>query len=456
MIDTLNLRLSNVKLYPLTKLIFEKTASKTGTTSFEVDEDTGEVYSSSQIRALMFHDSSTFIPLTKRDSLYIGSSHYTLSYKYNVREDCVDFDFSIPKYLYGTNILQFVKYFGQDYETQYNFLMSFIRSFIKKIAIEVVDMANVSITRIDLCYNQFFNSKFDAFKYLDEQKKLLSKYARSSRNGAVRYDESLTYVTKRYSFKIYHKGTEFRKNDMVKLADRNPTKEGLDNLASVADRILRYEITVRKAQIDYLFKQNKLYNKYLGFYYSESSRKSFRHLQPDFYKRCLKFAERGHNYVCSPVSQFEAIDTGNVFFSVDVFKLIYQFFWDYVAKFQMECKMSVYDVLKKIEAKNNDRDKLPVEFDKMRRKASHNRNMLVSMALLAQYYPLSELRKSNIIGRSQFYKYQSQLKELGLHEKGVLVDVPPPAIDYMEYLAIFGKHHSGVGLLKSSEPLTKK
>jgi len=101
MIDTINLKLSNVKSYPLTKLRFEQTG-KTGQTVVEVNEVTGECIETSHTRALLHHDTGNFIPLTKRNSLYVPSSHYTLSYKYNIVSDCIDFDFAIPKYIYGT------------------------------------------------------------------------------------------------------------------------------------------------------------------------------------------------------------------------------------------------------------------------------------------------------------------------------------------------------------------
>jgi len=49
-----------------------------------------------------------------------------------------------------------IKYFSQDSDVMYNYLMSFIKSFIRKITFEPIDMRDVSITRIDMCYNQFF------------------------------------------------------------------------------------------------------------------------------------------------------------------------------------------------------------------------------------------------------------------------------------------------------------
>ncbi len=438
MIDTINLKLSNVKSYPLTKLRFEQT-SKSGQTVVQINEDDGEIITGGDFRALLHHDTDNIIPLTKRNTMYVPSSHYTLSYKYNIVTDCIDFDFSIPKYIHGTNILQFIKYFGQDADTQYYYLMNFIKVFINKISYEPINMVDISITRIDLCYNQFFASKYDALAYLNAQKELLPKYARSTKNDYRSYETSLSYITKRYSFKIYHKGTEFKKHDKVKLADNNPTGEGIDFLQDTADRILRYEVTIRKAQIDYLFREHELYRPYVSFFFNDRSRAGFRLHSPRYYDDIVKFCERGHNYVCVPVIQATAIRTSSVHFSKEVFTDLYKFFWDYVNKFQLECKMSVMDVMKRIDEKNTERD--TISDDTLRHKNSYNKPMLTVLALLTQSYSLDSLRKSGLLPRSTFFHYQKKLKELGYTSKGKLIDVAPPSLDYLEYLSIFGFHH---------------
>lgn len=438
MIDTINLRLSNVRSYPLTKLRFEQTA-KTGNTSFEIHEDTGEVIENTRIRALLHHDTGNIIPLTKRNNMYIASSHYSLSYRYNIAADCVDFDFSIPKYLYGSNIIQFIKYFDQGSDVLYNYLMGFITSFIKKISYEPISMADVSITRIDFCYNQFFASKYDALKYLDEQKKLLPKYARSTKNEATNYGTSLSYVTKRYSFKIYHKGTEFRKHDKRKLADNNVLGVNIDELQNDADRILRYEVTFRKAQLDYLFREKQLYNQYVKFFFSDATRRSFRLTNPQMYEHVLKFCERGHTYLCAPIKQFEAIQSGSVAFDYPIFNELYKFFWEYVKKFQLQCKMSIMDIVHKVDEKNAVRDMVG---DKaLRKKMSFNKPTIVLLAHMLQTYTLEELRKTGLMPKATFYRYQKKLKELGVVTTGKLVDVAPPSLDFQEYLHIFGRFH---------------
>lgn len=439
MIDTIKLILTNVSKYPLIQTQYER-ATKTGNTLITIDEDTGEFFENTKIRALLHHDSNSLIPLIQRGSLHIASSLYALSYKYNVQSDSIDFEFSIPKYIYGTNILQFVNYFDQDVESQYNKLMGFVEGFANKHFIEKIDLIDLQLARIDFCYNQFFASKYDALKYLNEQKELLTKYARSTKNDYRSYETSLSYITKRYSFKIYHKGTEFKKHDKVKLANNNPTGENIDYLQEVSDKILRYEVTFRKAQIDYLFRENELYKPYLNFMFNEKSRKVFRLTNPKFYERSLKFSENGKNYVFAKLKQFEAIDTDTVYFSEDVFSVLYNFFWDYVKKYQLECKISVYDVMKKVELKNQERDQ--IKDPALRKKLSYNKPMIVTLALLSQYYSLDELRKTGLMAKTQFFHYQAKLKTLGFTSKNRLADIAPPSLDYLEYKYYFGKHHS--------------
>lgn len=439
MIDTIKITLSNVSKYPIIKTQYER-ATNEGNTTIDIDYDTGEFLENTKIRAILHHDSNSLIPLTKRGKLHIASSTYDLSYKYNVQQDTVDFEFSIPKYLYGTNILQFVNYFDQDYQAQYNKLMHFIRTFADKHFIEKIDLFDLFLNRIDLCYNQFFASKFDALKYLNEQKQLLAKYERNSKNEGVSFGTSLTYVTKRYSFKIYHKGTEFKKHDKVKLANKNPTGENIEYLQEVSDKILRYEITFRKAQIDYLFRENKLYGPYVKDILTRDAGQWLRVINPRAYKDQLNFTETGKNYVFAKMPLNDCLLNNTVYFSADIFKVIYEFFWEYVKKYQLDCKMSVYDVLKKVDQKNAERDQ--IKDDLVRRKMSYNKPMITVLALLSQTYSIDELRKSGLMPKSTFHHYQSRLKKLGFTSLNRLVDVVAPSLDYLDYKYYFGKHHS--------------
>jgi hypothetical protein len=438
MIDTIVIRINNVSAYPVTKLRFEHT-SKTGQTIVQISEDTGEVFSSSEVRALLHHDTDNIIPLTKRNSIHIPSSTYALTYKYNIVGDFIEFEFAIPKYLYGTNVIQFIRYFSQDARAQYDYLIAFIKSFIAKQTYEPISMRDISVRRVDFCYNQYFASRYDALKYLDNQKELLPKYARSTKNDFRNYETSLMYTTSRYSFKIYHKGTEFFKNDRKKLAEKNPTGETIPFLQDQADRMLRYEVTFRNSMFDYLFKEKAVHKGYLKFFTDDDIRGFTRKHLRKTYNEVEKFMTCRKTYVMCPVTHWEAVDTKTVHFSFEVFETLYNYFWDYVKKFQLDCKMSPYEVAKKIDEKNAIRD--DVANPKLRKKLSYNKTALMPLVLLTQYYSLDELRKSNLMGKTQFYHYKKKLGELGVLSENRLVDVTPPLLGYEEYCSYFSKHH---------------
>ena len=438
MIDTINFRLNNVTKYPIIKTQYERT-SRTGETVINIDEDTGEIATNSKIRAILHHDSDNIIALSKRSKLFIASSHYNVSYFYNISQHFIDFNLSVPKYKYGTNILQFIEYFNQDCDKVYDMLVDFVRGFAQKHFFEAIDFKDLELTRIDLCYNQFFNSKYDAMTYLQEQKELLKKYARSTKNDYRSYETSLLYVTKRYSFKIYHKGTEFKKHDKRELQKKNPTNHTLDELQDISDKILRYEVTFRKAQIDYLFEQAELHTAYLAFLKNEATRKSLRLLNKDFYNRGIEFAQQSKRYVFETITQHEAIQTQMVSFDRLIFREVYNFFWDTVKKYQLTQRLSVYDVLQKIDAKNEERDML--KGMRIRQKNSFNKPMVTVLALLNQNYNLEELRKSGLFTKTTYYRYKKQLNELGINTEARLTDMPPPSLDYIDYKYYFGRYH---------------
>jgi hypothetical protein len=440
MIDTIEFRLNHVSNYNLIKSQFEG-STKVGATTFTVDEDTGECFNATKIRAMLFHDSDTIVPLTKRSSIYIASSHYNLSYVYNAAQDYLEFNFAVPKYKYGTNILQFIRYNSQSCETTYELLNQFINEWVKKHFLQEIDFADLELRRLDLCYNQFFNSKNDALTYLSEQKELLKKHARSTKNDYRNYETSLMYMTKRYSFKIYHKGTEFKKHDKKELIKKNRTGEHLDFLQDTADRILRYEVTFRKAQINYLFEQAQLHNKYLKFVFDSDQHRAMRQGAPQYYADSMKFAEQSKHFVFKKIGSMDAVKTQCVHFSYDVFKTMYDFFWDKVKDYQLKMKLSIHDVVEKIDAINDQKQDISVENKQLRAKLSMHKPTMVALALLTQYYPLDDLRKTGFLPKSTFYKYKAQLAKVGIDSETRLSDMPPPALDYSDYKFIFGRHH---------------
>lgn len=164
----------------------------------------------------------------------VPSSYSDVVFSVNENGSFVDFEFSIPKYLYGHNLAEFIPQQGSNlrfekgeflnsFNGQAKYLHQRLNKFIDRFFSDLCgffecDMLPnknyVEIRRIDLCFNQYFENKDDALMYLNEQRKFMMKRQRKSANIAKSYDTSVSYVPSTGSyFKIYHKGSEYSKSD---------------------------------------------------------------------------------------------------------------------------------------------------------------------------------------------------------------------------------------------------
>ncbi len=222
----------------------------------------------------------------------IPSSHYEIVIMMSKDRDFIKFNFSIPKYFYGTNIIQSVQnpnerdfIFTSDldnFEYQksigYSRLKKYIKMFFKReFPLIDIDYTCVQIVRLDFAFNQIFSSKDEALHYLDIQKNIHRRYERETSGNGV-YDTAKFFSSKDFSCKIYHKGTEYSKNDRKEheKINRNYQKDifPVQKLQDFSDRILRYEVTIRNSHLSYFYNQKcfrknsdsfqilkKLYNK---------------------------------------------------------------------------------------------------------------------------------------------------------------------------------------------------
>lgn len=221
------------------------------------------------------------------------SSNYDINIFCDPQGNRVVFEFSLPKYFYGTNVLQLVMnpgesdfYYCDNFKVHtdqaYDRLMRCIHAFFSvEFPTVKVDYTKVKILRIDVCFNQVFHSKADALTYLKYMTRVPKKYSRTGRstnnykdllpeNGGALQDR-VTGISepggREYHFKVYHKGTEYTKNDRrehekfnEKQAKKRYPKKlfNVEELQDLADRTLRYELTVRPAYMSYLYAQKVL------------------------------------------------------------------------------------------------------------------------------------------------------------------------------------------------------
>ena len=321
MIDTVVLRLHDLDIHKdiysyLCQASANSTAKKRRHTPFQNVAD----LNAEMVRDVVHYgDSGKELMLSVRDYIQSPSSHYFVLYSINEVRGFIEFNFSVPKYLYGQNVAQFIFdqrqrdfSFGRDKEwkEQKKYSWTLFQNFIIKFfndnfPLYFIEYGLLEINRIDLCYNQIFPSETEAKRYLSYQKKLRLQNTRLNSNYH-NHDSSLMYTGRNYSVKIYHKGPEFVKNDLKELVKvnerlikkympdelrndpyvnvnfygdrkvvnteitlkefqkrkdfyRNQIKMPLvdiDYLQNLANKVLRYEMTFRKNEIGKLFKDH--------------------------------------------------------------------------------------------------------------------------------------------------------------------------------------------------------
>lgn len=266
---------------------------------------------------IQYGDSGTEKTASLRGKFNIPSSHYNVNFAINEDKDFIEWNFSIPKYFYGNNIAQFVRpvsdkrfIMGVDYRfcEQQKYLFDRLSRAIDIFFDEnfhglFIDYTRLEINRVDLCFNQLFQDREEALRYLSYQKKLNLKNMRLNSARFHNYNTSIFYTGENYSVKIYHKGSEYHKTDAVEHTkinnillkcfeqdnikdksyedmERGFNSDGkvlsekdikqyyelikgrksklklidIDFLQGEADKILRYEMTFRKSLMANVFK----------------------------------------------------------------------------------------------------------------------------------------------------------------------------------------------------------
>jgi len=272
MIDTIHFRLHDISLHlPLEQNlrrprgIVQKSKRVAVPVSKMIVE--GEEFVVYPVSYLVFQDTLKSVEHSYKSFDKLGSYHYTMAYKIDYENNHIDFNLSIPKYLYGTNVLQyltnspainFIYTFHKTIETNinesYRYLLTFIKRFFdREFTSYQVFLENIEIRRIDICFNQLHPTKEDALKFLEYQSKIKKPFEREHRPN---YDGgTISIVHKDYSFKIYHKGLEFEKHDARELRKIGISPKRLKLLQNLADKTLRYELTVRPSYMSYLWLQ---------------------------------------------------------------------------------------------------------------------------------------------------------------------------------------------------------
>jgi hypothetical protein len=410
----------------------------------------------------------------------LKSSHYTIAYKIDLDKNFVEINLSVPKYIFGTNILHYNRtsrsknYFAakhcelevnleESYKRLFNFLEKF---FAQQFGTIELDYRLIEINRLDICYNQVFNCKDDALQYLNELKKLRKTNVRDSSNYSRGWKTSIVYKTQRYSFKVYHKGAEFKKNDAKKLFKINQDGKHkfifpIEYYQRFADKILRYEMTLRHTQMSYLYmhkifradcyiwqagldlyKQDKQKKgnadldawrtfraglnedeKKLLSYVNERVNKT-KHFFLDVDSRSLRFdAETNERHVLRPQDKPEHFDYHGPF-SRELWRLLTKQFLKVLDEYKLSARTDHTSLLAKVEAHNarvtSDRQKYlslgglknSPRYEDLGSTVSESKIRLILQLLETQTF--EEIADSNIFSRKTWYNHRKTLEQFGL------------------------------------------
>jgi hypothetical protein len=200
---------------------------------------------------------------------FVKSHHYNAAFYINTDADWVEFNVSLPKYYFGTNVLQLVDHYNdKNYlhfrnnefwnckQVAFKAFRLILNRFLTGELMGLLDGKKqfIELRRIDFCFNLVFRTKSDAQYYLNELKSVRRKKFSTTSAVQTNYYSGLYFPSRDYTVKVYHKGTEFKKHDFNKIKKRYG-RDVAQKLGSLADCILRYEVEFRPGYLTELFRK---------------------------------------------------------------------------------------------------------------------------------------------------------------------------------------------------------
>lgn len=481
MIDTIVLKLHDLEKHKhISEFLFveELDGNTKYHTEIPIQDAEGFIKKASTFKFqwLKFYDTGNDMTLRHFNKKHVPSSHYNIAYSIDWEKDVISFNLSIPKYLYGNNIAQFVKNVNDpnfvlglakdlDYHSKYLYerIISFVKYFFQSEFCDMeIDYKEVEVNRIDFCYNQIFQSKDDALQYMDIQKRIPKKFGRSTSNNFANYSTTLSYYSQNYSFKIYHKGTEYAKHDFKRhkkindeLIRTNKNSQLIDTnyLSIFSDRILRYEATyrnrymsslyVRKVFRSHLPKYQKLKKQYDKLNSKSKGGTDLQKLNTD-QKKFFKNFKKGQQKVLSFFIQnpYDIRDHEQNYyfnfsdhypratFSKQLVKELFTQFISMCKEFEIKEMPNIEKVKSRIANENNERkyksDKFSDVGGFLSKKeqeayfpAQKRSSRIVMFMKLLETHSFRDIQDMGIFPKTTFYRYKSDLKKLGVSTNNI-------------------------------------
>jgi hypothetical protein len=347
------------------------------------------------------------IEYEKHETIFVNGHVHIPTHEYNIHyrcfEDRIDIEFSLPKFIYGTNVIMLYDHLTRS-KSPYELLMMSIKRFFEYVfPVCKIDLGAVEIKRWDFCFNQIFKDEDEALRALKYIKlKVASKHDRLS------YETGIVELSKSKYLKIYHKGAEFKKHDFYKM--KNP-----EMFLKMAESILRYERKITPKNIAYW------YNTKYKFQY-----------QPMLVKEYIKQKNSGkkiNKFLRMDMEKVQRFTLGNskildcTKLESWVFNHIYDMFrTDIKRKYEIG-KMSL-DTLKN-QVINNEKQKV---------------TKVKILAYIKTFKSLKRAYEMGAITKPTYYRYNSLMNELGLSVTNIRTEIKQDwsTLSYYSALARYG------------------
>lgn len=188
-----------------------------------------------------YNQYSEYEQMIIKGKIHISSFNYNIHFR--VQEDRIELEWSLPKFIYGSNVLELRQHYNRFVNNPYNMLVLAVKKFFDTYFFgHKIDYGGVSLLRWDLCFNQVYQSRNESLKALE-----YIKLKNNKKTDVKNYEYGIIQLTKTNYLKIYHKGEEYKKHDQAKVKIFN------ENFEAMAERILRYEKKITPKNVAYYY-----------------------------------------------------------------------------------------------------------------------------------------------------------------------------------------------------------
>lgn len=276
----------------------------------------------------------------------IISPSYNYHANYQIKDDYIKIELSIPKFIFGSNVFQLIDTSNLN-QSPFNIFKKSLRFILENFTVPIF-INQIVISRVDFCFNQFLLKHQHPEKLLNHFKLKTSTFHQQKD-----YKSGLVSVSKNNYFKIYLKHDEFLKHDYKKLIkNKYPF---LNSCLSLSRFIIRYEQQKKPSNWSYTY-LTKFSDKRHYFQLYKKDKKQTK--LSKFFNRRVQFTLSPNvTYIENSIKKNLLDEYSNIYYiSENYFNYMYSDFMNFISK-KYNLNNHSTTPLKKIIIDNNKKNK---------------------------------------------------------------------------------------------------